>query len=183
LYERKRESTLKDIRSEFSNVKSTNVSELLAYSESLFDLYIANGIDPDKAQKEVIKNMKSDTVEIDNYRYLKRDIHPFKSIGGMDEIKPVKEFIIKKYIPDEDPKDFYLKHTGAGTFNIYHRTQMHTYYTDNGDPLIFNYNQMVKIKEEMTSKKTKEIIKETIESQSKKQEGRIRSLESQTTIP
>jgi hypothetical protein len=60
---------------------------------------------------------------------------------------------------------------------------MHTYYTDNGDPLIFNYNQMVKIKEEMTSKKTKEIIKETIESQSKKQEGRIRSLESQTTIP
>jgi hypothetical protein len=101
----------------------------------------------------------------------------------MDEIKPVKEFIIKKYLPEEDPKDFYLKHTGAGTFNIYHRTQMHTYYTDNGDPLIFNYNQMVKIKEEMTSKKTKEIIKETIESQSKKQEGRIRSLESQTTIP
>ena len=183
LYERKRESTLKDIRSEFSNVKSTNVSELLAYSESLFDLYIANGIDPDKAQKEVIKNMKSDTVEIDNYRYLKRDIHPFKSIGGMDEIKPVKEFIIKKFLPEEDPKDFYLKHTGAGTFNIYHRTQMHTYYTDNGDPLIFNYNQMVKIKEEMTSKKTKEIIKETIESQSKKQEGRIKSLESQTTIP
>ena len=42
---------------------------------------------------------------------------------------------------------------------------------------------MVKIKEEMTSKKTKEIIKETIESQSKKQEGRIKSLESQTTIP
>jgi hypothetical protein len=183
LYQRKRESTLKDIRSAFSDVKSTNVSELLSYSESLFDLYIANGIDPDKAQTEVKKNIKSDTIEIDNYRYLKRDINPFKSIGGMDEIKPVKEFIIKKYLPEEDPKDFYLKHTGAGTFNIYHRTQMHTYYTDNGDPLIFNYNQMVKIKEEMTSKKTKEITKKTIESQSKMQERRLRSLESQTTIP
>jgi len=183
LYARKRESTLADIRKSFSNVKSTNVSELLAYSESLFDLYISNGIDPDKAQSEVIKNMKTDTIEIDNYRYLKRDINPFKSIGGLDEIKPVKEFIIKKYLPEEDPKDFYLKHTGAGTFNIYHRTQMHTYYTDNGDPLIFNYNQMVKIKEEMTSKKKKEITKQTIESQSEMQERRIRSLESQTTVP
>ena len=183
LYQRQRELALINIRSDFQNIKASNISDILSYSESLFDLYTANGIDPSKAQEQVRKDIKKDVIEIDNYGYLKRDIHPFKAIGGLEEIKSTKEYIIKKYTPDEDPKDFYLKHTGSGTFNIYHRTQMHTYYTDDGVPLIFNYNQMVNLKKEMSSTKTEKITKKVMESQIKTKERLIREEEFKSLMP
>jgi len=183
LYQRQRELALINIRSDFESTKASNISDILSYSESLFDLYTANGIDPTKAQEQVRKDIKKDVIKIDNYGYLKRDIHPFKAIGGLEEIKATKEYIIKKYTPDEDPKDFYLKHTGSGTFNIYHRTQMHTYYTDDGVPLIFNYNQMVNLKKEMSSEKTEKITKKVMESQIKTKERLIREEEFKSLMP
>jgi hypothetical protein len=183
LYQRQRELALINIRSDFESTKASNISDILSYSESLFDLYTANGIDPTKAQEQVRKDIKKDVIKIDNYGYLKRDIHPFKAIGGLEEIKATKEYIIKKYTPDEDPKDFYLKHTGSGTFNIYHRTQMHTYYTDDGVPLIFNYNQMVNLKKEMSSTKTEKITKKVMESQIKTKERLIREEEFKSLMP
>ncbi len=183
VYQQQRELALKNIRSDFSKIKASNISDILSYGESLFDLYTANGIDPSAAQEQVRKDIKKDVIEIDNYGYLKRDINPFKAIGGVEEIKTTKEFIVKKYIPDEDPKDFYLKHTGSGTFNIYHRTQMHTYYTDDGMPLIFNYNQMVNLKKEMSSAKTEKITKEVMQSQVKTKERLIREEEFKGLMP
>ena len=183
LYQRQRELALINIRSDFESTKASNISDILSYSESLFDLYTANGIDPTKAQEQVRQDIKKDVIKIDNYGYLKRDIHPFKAIGGLEEIKATKEYIIKKYTPDEDPKDFYLKHTGSGTFNIYHRTQMHTYYTDDGVPLIFNYNQMVNLKKEMSSTKTEKITKKVMESQIKTKERLIREEEFKSLMP
>ena len=105
--------------------------------------------------------LKNDIKVIDDYGYLKRDINPYKSIGGLEEIKPTKEFIINKYLPDEDPDDFYLTYTGAGKFAIYNRDVPHTYYNDKGVPMLFTYQNMVSFKNEIKIK-SKEKEKEKL---------------------
>lgn len=172
-YRRKRETTFKEIRNTYSNIKSTNLTEILSYGESLYDLYIGLGSSPDEARKQIKKDLKNDILVEDGYGYLKRDINPYKSIGGLEEIKPTKEFIINKYLPDEDPDDFYLTYTGAGEFAIYNRDVPHTYYNDEGVPMLFTYENMVSFKEQIQIKskgKTKEKL-------GKKQESFIEQLE------
>jgi hypothetical protein len=171
-YRRKRETTFKEIRKAYSKIKSTNLTEILSYGESLYDLYIGLGSSPDEARKQITKDLKNDIKVIDDYGYLKRDINPYKSIGGLEEIKPTKEFIINKYLPDEDPDDFYLTYTGAGEFAIYNRDVPHTYYNDEGVPMLFTYDNMVSFKEQIQIKskgKTKEKL-------GKKQESFIEQL-------
>ena len=172
-YRRKRETTFKEIRKEYSKIKSTNLTEILSYGESLYDLYIGLGSSPDEARKQITKDLKNDIKVIDDYGYLKRDINPYKSIGGLEEIKPTKEFIINKYLPDEDPDDFYLTYTGAGEFAIYNRNVPHTYYNDEGVPMLFTYDNMLSFKEQIKIK-SKEKTKEKL---GKKQESFIEQLE------
>tara|TARA_X000001382_G_scaffold130817_1_gene127080 strand:- start:2588 stop:4354 length:1767 start_codon:yes stop_codon:yes gene_type:complete len=160
-YRRKRETTFKEIRKEYSEIKSTNLTEILSYGESLYDLYIGLGSSPDEARKQVTKDLKKDIKVIDDYGYLKRDINPYKSIGGLEDIKPTKEFIINKYLPDEDPDDFYLTYTGAGEFAIYNRNVPHTYYNDEGIPMLFTYDNMLSFKDEIKIK-SKEEAKEKL---------------------
>lgn len=160
-YRKKRETTFKEIRSTYSEIKSTNLTEILSYGESLYDLYIGIGSSPDEARKQIKKDLKNDIKVIDDYGYLKRDINPYKSIGGLEEIKPTKEFIINKYLPDEDPDDFYLTYKGAGEFAIYNREVPHTYYNDEGVPMLFNYNDMVSFKEQIKTK-SKEKAKQSL---------------------
>lgn len=155
-YQRKRETTFKEIRKTYSDIKSTNLTEILSYGESLYDLYIGLGSSPEEAKDQIKKDLKNDIEVVDDYGYLKRDINPYKSIGGLEEIKPTKEFIINKYLPDEDPDDFYLTYKGAGEFAIYNREVPHTYYNDEGMPMLFNYNDMVSFKEEIKIKSKKE---------------------------
>jgi len=171
-YRRKRETTFKEIRKAYSEIKSTNLTEILSYGESLFDLYIGLGSSPDEARKQVTKDLKKDIQVVDDYGYLKRDINPYKSIGGLEEIKPTKEFIINKYLPDEDPDDFYLTYTGAGEFAIYNRDVPHTYYNDEGIPMLFTYENMVSFKKEIKIK-SKEKEKEKL---GEKQESFIEQL-------
>jgi len=172
-YRRKRETTFKEIRKEYSKIKSTNLTEILSYGESLYDLYIGLGSSPDEARKQITKDLKNDIKVIDDYGYLKRDINPYKSIGGLEEIKPTKEFIINKYLPDEDPDDFYLTYTGAGEFAIYNRNVPHTDYNDEGVPMLFTYDNMLSFKEQIKIK-SKEKTKEKL---GKKQESFIEQLE------
>ena len=172
-YRRKRETTFKEIRNTYSGIKSTNLTEILSYGESLYDLYVGLGSSPDEARKQIKKDLKNDIKVIDDYGYLKRDINPYKSIGGLEEIKPTKEFIINKYLPDEDPDDFYLTYTGAGEFAIYNRDVPHTYYNDEGVPMLFTYENMVSFKKEIQIK-SKEKTKEKL---GKKQESFIEQLE------
>nr|BAR15151.1 hypothetical protein [uncultured Mediterranean phage uvMED]BAR15179.1 hypothetical protein [uncultured Mediterranean phage uvMED]BAR15198.1 hypothetical protein [uncultured Mediterranean phage uvMED]BAR15213.1 hypothetical protein [uncultured Mediterranean phage uvMED]BAR15232.1 hypothetical protein [uncultured Mediterranean phage uvMED] len=172
-YRRKRETTFKEIRKTYSDIKSTNLTEILSYGESLYDLYVGLGSSPNEARIQITKDLKNDIKVIDDYGYLKRDINPYKSIGGLEEIKPTKEFIINKYLPDEDPDDFYLTYTGAGEFAIYNRDVPHTYYNDEGVPMLFTYENMVSFKEQIKIKskgKTKEKL-------GKKQESFIEQLE------
>jgi hypothetical protein len=171
-YRRKRETTFKEIRKAYSEIKSTNLTEILSYGESLFDLYIGLGSSPDEARKQVTKDLKKDIQVVDDYGYLKRDINPYKSIGGLEEIKPTKEFIINKYLPDEDADDFYLTYTGAGEFAIYNRDVPHTYYNDEGIPMLFTYENMVSFKKEIKIK-SKEKEKEKL---GEKQESFIEQL-------
>jgi hypothetical protein len=172
-YQKKRQTTFKQIRKTYGQIKSTNLTEILSYGESLYDLYIGLGSSPDQAQDQIKKDLKNDIEIIDDYGYLKRDIYPYKSIGGLEEIKPTKEFIINKYLPEEDPDDFYLTYTGAGEFAIYNREVPHTYYNDEGIPMLFNYNDMVSFKEQMKTKskqeaKEKLLSKETVVKQRQK---------------
>jgi len=172
-YQKKRETTFKEIRKTYGEIKSTNLTEILSYGESLYDLYIGLGSSPDEAQDQIKKDLKNDIEIIDDYGYLKRNIYPYRSIGGLEEIKPTKEFIINKYLPEEDPDDFYLTYTGAGEFAIYNREVPHTYYNDEGIPMLFNYNDMVSFKEQMKTKskqeaKEKLFAKETVVKQRQK---------------
>jgi len=105
---------------------------------------------------KVLEDLENSIQEIDNHAYLKRDIDAFKSIGGLDQIKNVKEYIIKNRLADQDPDDFYLTYTGAGEFAIYNREVPHTYYNDEGIPMLFNYNDMVSFKEQMKIKSKQE---------------------------
>ena len=172
-YQKKRQTTFKQIRKTYGQIKSTNLTEILSYGESLYDLYIGLGSSPDQAQDQIKKDLKNDIEIIDDYGYLKRNIYPYRSIGGLEEIKPTKEFIINKYLPEEDPDDFYLTYTGAGEFAIYNREVPHTYYNDEGIPMLFNYNDMVSFKEQMKTKskqeaKEKLLSKETVVKQRQK---------------
>ena len=71
----------------------------------------------EKYQEQVIDDLKSSIIEIDNHAYLRRDIEAFKSVGGLDQIKSVKE-LVKDRLTDEDPDDYYLRHIDGGLFEI-----------------------------------------------------------------
>lgn len=164
-----RNKTLTELESEFEKSKSSNIGEVKSYANKLFDIYVANGIDPSKAQEQVIKDIKNSIIEIDDHSYLKRDIEAFKSIGGMVEIKTMKEYILKNKLPEEDPKSFFLRHNGGGQFEIRRTVDISPVYDNDGQPLIFYAKDLYKINQERVTKQKEELKQEIIKEQEIKQ--------------
>ena len=168
-----RNKTLTELESKFAKSKSDNIGEVKSYASKLFDIYVANGIDPAQAQKQVIKDLKSSIVEIDDHAYLKRDIDAFKSIGGMTEIKTIKEYILKNKLPEEDPKSFFLRHNGGGQFEIRRDIDISPVYDSDGQPLIFYAKDLYNLSKERELKQKEELKQEVIKEQEIKQKRLI----------
>ena len=99
---------------------------------------------------------------------MKRDIDSFKSIGGLDMVKPVKEYIIKNNMLDEDPDDFFLRSIGGGAFEIRRRLDLATVFDKNKKPMIYYAKDLYAINKEREAKGLSEIKKETQKSQEEK---------------
>jgi len=125
------------IETAFKETKATNIGEVKGYANKLFNMYVAGNIDPFKAQQQVVKDLKNNLEIIDGYAYMKRNIDSFKSIGGLDQVKPVKEYIIKNKMTDEDPDNFYLRYNGGGIFEIRSRVDEAIVYDNNNNPMIY----------------------------------------------
>jgi hypothetical protein len=165
-----RGKTLNLIEDKFKKTKASNLGEVKAYGSKLYNMYIANGIDDSKAQKKVVKDLENSITIIDNHAYLKRDIEAFKSIGGMVEIKSIKEYIIKNKMTDENPDDYYLRHNGGGQFEIRREVDLSTVYDNDGQPLIFYSMDIYNINQERLNKAKLEIKEKTIRQQAIEQE-------------
>jgi len=134
---KQRTRTFALIETAFKETKATNIGEVKGYANKLFNMYVAGNIDPFKAQQQVVKDLKNNLEIIDGYAYMKRNIDSFKSIGGLDQVKPVKEYIIKNKMTDEDPDNFYLRYNGGGIFEIRSRVDEAIVYDNNNNPMIY----------------------------------------------
>jgi hypothetical protein len=121
----------------FKDTKATNIGEVKSYANQLYDMYVSLGIDDFKAQEQVIEDLENSIVEIDDHAYLKRDIEAFKSIGGLEQVKPVKEYILKNRLPNENPDEYYLRHIGGGLFEMRREVDLSPVYGDDGNLLLF----------------------------------------------
>lgn len=162
----------------FKDSKATNIGEVKAYASQLYDIYIQFGIDDRKAQEQVIDDLKSSIIEIDNHAYLRRDIEAFKSVGGLDQIKSVKELIVKDRLTDEDPDDYYLRHIDGGLFEIRREVDFSPVYGDDNKPLIFYPKDLQKIIETIKIKQEEEEKAKV----KKLQEVKIKSKEEQEEL-
>mgnify|MGYP003649881122 FL=1 len=163
-----RNRTLALIETDFKDTKATNIGEVKGYANKLFDMYVASNIDPKIAQKRVISDLEKNLEVIDGYAYMKRNIDSFKSIGGLDQVKPMKEYIIKNQMTDEDPDDFYLRYNDGGIFEIRSRLDESTVYDNDNNPMIYYAKDLFALNQERESKGLSILKKETIESQAEK---------------
>ena len=168
-------SNIEDSR-KFREAKVSNIGEVRAYAGQLYDIYIQFGIDDSVAQKKVIEDLENSIIEIDDHAYLKRDIEAFKSVGGLDQVKSVKELIIKDKLTDEDPDDFYLRHNGGGQFEIRREVDISPVSDDNGQPLIFYAEDLKKFVEKKTEETKKEKAQKVIELQDIKQTNKKKTI-------
>ena len=167
-----RKRTLTLVETDFKKTKATNIGEVKGYANKLFDMYVASNIDPKIAQKRVISDLDKNLQIIDGYAYMKRNIDSFKSIGGLDQVKPMKEYIIKNKMTDEDPDDFYLRYNGGGIFEIRSRLDESTVYDKDNNTMIYYAKDLFALNKERESKVKGIIKKETIESQAEKTENK-----------
>ena len=156
----------------FKNSKATNIGEVRSYASQLYNIYISFGIDDRKAQEKVIKDLESSIIEIDDHAYLKRDIEVFKSVGNLDQIKSVKELIVKDRLTDEDPDDYYLRHIGGGLFEIRREVDISPVYGDDDQPLIFYPQDLAKIIQKTQEEQKLKTKEEVIQSQERKIEAK-----------
>ena len=163
-----RNRTISLIETDFKDTKATNIGEVKGYANKLFDMYVASNIDPKIAQKRVISDLEKNLEVIDGYAYMKRNIDSFKSIGGLDQVKPMKEYIIKNQMTDEDPDDFYLRYNDGGIFEIRSRLDESTVYDNDNNPMIYYAKDLFALDQERQSEGRSIIKKETIESQAEK---------------
>ena len=169
---KQRNRTLELVEAKFEDSKSTNIGEVKSYANKLFNMYVANGISGYKAQKQVIEDLENSIIEIDDHAYLKRDIDAFKSIGGLDQIKSVKEYIIKTRLTEENPNDYYLRHIGGGLFEIRREVDISPVYDDDGNPLLFYPTDLVNITKEAQAKQIEEKKIEVKLEQERKQKAK-----------
>jgi hypothetical protein len=99
---------------------------------------------------------------------MKRNIDSFKSIGGLDQVKPMKEYIIKNKMTDEDPDDFYLRYIGGGAFDIRSRLDESTVYDKDNNAMIYYAKDLFALNQERESKGLSLIKQKTIKSQERK---------------
>lgn len=163
-----RNRTLALVETDFKDTKATNIGEVKGYANKLFDMYVASNIDPKIAQKRVISDLDKNLQIIDGYAYMKRNIDSFKSIGGLDQVKPMKEYIIKNKMTDEDPDDFYLRYNDGGIFEIRSRLDESTVHDNDNNPMIYYAKDLFALDQERQSEGRSIIKKETIESQAEK---------------
>jgi hypothetical protein len=165
---KRRNSTFAKIETVFKETKATNIGEVKGYANKLFNMYVASNIDPFKAQERVVKDLRSNLQIIDGYAYMKRNIDSFKSIGGLDQVEPMKEYIIKNKMTDEDPDDFYLRYIGGGAFDIRSRLDESTVYDKDNNAMIYYAKDLFALNQERESKGLSLIKQETIKSQERK---------------
>jgi len=151
-----RNRTLTLVETDFKKTKATNIGEVKGYANKLFDMYVASNIDPKIAQKRVISDLDKNLQIIDGYAYMKRNIDSFKSIGGLDQVKPMKEYIIKNKMTDEDPDDFYLRYNDGGIFEMRSRLDESTVYDKDNNPMIYYAKDLFVLNQERQTKGLKE---------------------------
>jgi len=164
----RRNKTLKNIEEKFKDTKATNIGEVKGYANKLFNMYVASNIDPFKAQKLVVDDLEKNLQIVDDYAYMKRDIDAFKSIGGLDMVKPVKEYIIENKMVDEDSKQFFLRYNGGGIFEIRRKLDLAPVFDKDNQPMIFYNQDLYLINQERETAARDIIKKETIELQERK---------------
>ena len=165
---KQRNRTFTLIETKFKETKATNIGEVKGYANKLFNMYVASNIDPVKAQNLVVDDLEKNLQIVDDYAYMKRDIDAFKSIGGLDMVKPVKEYIIENKMTDEDPKQFFLRYNGGGIFEIRRKLDLAPVFDKDNQPMIFYNQDLYLINQERETAARDIIKKETIELQERK---------------
>ena len=165
---KQRNRTFTLIQDKFKKTKATNIGEVKGYANKLFNMYVASNIDPVKAQNLVVDDLEKNLEIVDDYAYMKRDIDAFKSIGGLDMVKPVKEYIIENKMVDEDSKQFFLRYNGGGIFEIRRKLDLAPVFDKDNQPMIFYNQDLYLINQERETAARDIIKKETIELQEKK---------------
>jgi len=155
----------------FKKIKATNIGEVKSYANQLYDMYVSLGIDDFKAQEQVIEDLENSIVEIDDHAYLKRDIEAFKSIGGLEQVKPVKEYILKNRLPNENPDEYYLRHIGGGLFEMRREVDLSPVYGDDGNLLLFYPQDLSTIASQAKIEQETAEKEKVIKLQEKKQEA------------
>ena len=165
---KQRNRTFTLIEDKFKDTKATNIGEVKGYANKLFNMYVASNIDPVKAQNLVVDDLEKNLQIVDDYAYMKRDIDAFKSIGGLDMVKPVKEYIIENKMVDEDSKQFFLRYNGGGIFEIRRKLDLAPVFDKDNQPMIFYNQDLYLINQERETAARDIIKKETIELQERK---------------
>lgn len=165
---KQRNKTFTLIETKFKETKATNIGEVKGYANKLFNMYVASNVDPVKAQNLVVDDLEKNLEIVDDYAYMKRDIDAFKSIGGLDMVKPVKEYIIENKMVDEDPKQFFLRYNGGGIFEIRRKLDLAPVFDKDNQPMIFYNQDLYLINQERETAARDIIKKETIQLQEKK---------------
>ena len=153
---KQRNRTFALIETKFKETKATNIGEVKGYANKLFNMYVASNVDPVKAQNLVVDDLEKNLEIVDDYAYMKRDIDAFKSIGGLDMVKPVKEYIIENKMVDEDPKQFFLRYNGGGIFEIRRKLDLAPVFDKDNQPMIFYNQDLYLINQERETKGLKE---------------------------
>ena len=141
---------------DFKKTKATNIGEVKGYANKLFNMYVASNMDPIVAKNRVKSDLDKNLEVIDGYAYMKRNIDSFKSIGGLDQVKPMKEYIIKNQMTDEDPDDFYLRYNDGGIFEMRSRLDESTVYDKDNNPMIYYAKDLFALNQERETKGLKE---------------------------
>jgi len=170
---KQRRRTLNQIEDKFSEVKATNIGDLRLYGEKLYNMYVVMGLDDNKAQKQVLEDIKNNITIVDDYAYLKRDIEAFKSIGSIGSVSPLKKYIVEQKLEEgEDSDDYYLRHNGGGQFELRRKLDTSPVYDKENNPTIYYAKDLKQLSTEQFKSFEEKERKETIEKQKRLQEAR-----------
>ena len=183
-FKKQKDKLQADIESDFTkgmfgSTRVANINELQLYGEKLFNIYTAMNFSSTEARDQVVEDLNKNTDVVDGYAYLKRDINAFKSIGSVDNVPKIKEYIIKNNLPLEDnnPKDYFLRHNGAGQFEIRRRIDIAPVYDKNNKPMIYYAKDLFNIANQINIDVEKETMKATMKKQEITQERKKRQAE------
>jgi hypothetical protein len=153
------------------NQTVANINEVQLYGEKLFNIYSAMNFSSTEAKDQVLEDLDKNIDQIDGYAYLKRDLNAFKSIGGVENVPKIKEYIVKNNLIKEenDPKDYFLRHNGAGQFEIRRRVDIAPVYDKNNNPMIFYAKDLFNIANQINIDVEKEAMQSALKAQEKMQ--------------